>query len=151
INVPTTLLSMVDASVGGKTGVDLGLLKNQVGVFNNPVMVLMDSKFLKTLPQNQILSGSAEMLKHGLIYAENYWDHFQDPKGLESQRLDALILRSVVIKNEIVLQEPPEKGLTSIVNRAHALDHAIESHFLQIPETKDLLHGEALATGMIRA
>ena len=151
INVPTTLLSMVDASVGGKTGVDLGLLKNQVGVFNNPVMVLMDSKFLKTLPQNQILSGSAEMLKHGLIYDENYWDHFKDPKVLESELLDELIHRSVVIKNEIVLQDPHEKGLRKIVNFGHTLGHAIESYFLQNPEKKELLHGEAIAIGMILA
>lgn len=151
INVPSTLLSMVDASVGGKTGVDLGLLKNQVGVFSNPVMVLIDSKFLKTLPKNQILSGSAEMLKHGLIYDENYWNHFKDPKVLESELLDELIHRSVVIKNEIVLQDPHEKGLRKIVNFGHTLGHAIETYFLQNPEKKELLHGEAIAIGMILA
>ena len=149
INIPTTLLSMVDASVGGKTGVDLGVLKNQVGVFNNPEMVLIDSLFLKTLPKNQLLSGSAEMLKHGLIYDETYWNNFADPTVLESDKLDELIYRSVEIKNEIVLQDPREKGLRKIVNYGHTLGHAIESYFLESSQKKDLLHGEAIAIGMI--
>ena len=149
INIPTTLLSMVDASVGGKTGVDLGVLKNQVGVFNNAVMVLIDSQFLKTLPKDQLLSGSAEMLKHGLVYDEAYWNDFANPSILESDKIDELIHRSVVIKNEIVLQDPREKGLRKIVNYGHTLGHAIESYFLENPDKKDLLHGEAIAIGMI--
>lgn len=149
INIPTTLLSMVDASVGGKTGVDLGVLKNQVGVFNNAVMVLIDSQFLKTLSKDQVLSGSAEMLKHGLVYDETYWNDFANPSVLESLKINELIHRSVVIKNEIVLQDPREKGLRKIVNYGHTLGHAIESYFLENPDKKSLLHGEAIAIGMI--
>ncbi|UOB17544.1 3-dehydroquinate synthase [Abyssalbus ytuae] len=151
INVPTTLLSMVDASVGGKTGVDLGLLKNQVGVFNNPVMVLIDSFYLKTLPHEQLRSGSAEMLKHGLIYDEEYWNKLKDPAVLNTKLIDDLIHRSVVIKNEIVLQDPHEGGLRKIVNFGHTLGHAIETYFLKNDDKKSLLHGEAIAIGMILA
>ena len=109
INVPTTLLSMVDASVGGKTGVDLGSLKNQVGVINQPVMVLVISNFLKTLEERQMQSGFAEMLKHGLIKDKKYWNQLQLLVGFEG--IDALIYHSVSIKNEVVLQDPTEQNL----------------------------------------
>ncbi len=76
INVPTTLLGMVDASIGGKNGIDLGILKNQIGVINVPALLLIDTNFLETVPQNEMRSGLAEMLKHGLIYDKKYWDQF---------------------------------------------------------------------------
>lgn len=147
INVPTTLLSMVDASVGGKTGVDLGSLKNQVGVINQPVMVLVISNFLKTLEERQMQSGFAEMLKHGLIKDKKYWNQLQLLVGFEG--IDALIYHSVSIKNEVVLQDPTEQNIRKILNYGHTLGHAIESYFLESDEHELLLHGEAIAVGMI--
>jgi 3-dehydroquinate synthase len=149
INIPTTLLSMVDASVGGKTGVDLGNLKNQIGVINVPQMVLIDTNYLETLPQSEMRSGLAEMLKHGLIYDAPYWRQFSDLKSIIFDDLDELIYRSVEIKNEIVIQDPTEKNIRKALNFGHTLGHAIEGYFLESETKKTLLHGEAIAVGMI--
>ncbi len=149
INIPTTLLSMVDASVGGKTGVDLGNLKNQIGVINVPTMVLIDTQYLETVPQNELRSGLAEMLKHGLIFDKNYWEQFLDISTIDFSDLDVLIHRSVVIKNEIVMQDPTEKNIRKALNFGHTLGHAIESYFLENENKTTLLHGEAIAVGMI--
>lgn len=149
IHIPTTLLSMVDASVGGKTGVDLGNLKNQIGVINVPVMVLIDTNYLETLPQNEMRSGLAEMLKHGLIYDKKYWEQFLDLNAIDFADFDTLIYRSVEIKNEIVKQDPTEKNIRKALNFGHTLGHAIESYFLENENKKTLLHGEAIAIGMI--
>ncbi|KRD10670.1 3-dehydroquinate synthase [Flavobacterium sp. Root901] len=149
INIPTTLLSMVDASVGGKTGVDLGNLKNQIGVINVPQMVLIDTQYLETLSQSEMRSGLAEMLKHGLIYDAQYWKEFLDLKAIDYDTLDQLIYRSVEIKNEIVIQDPTEKNIRKALNFGHTLGHAIESYFLESETKKTLLHGEAIAVGMI--
>ena len=140
INVPTTLLSMVDASIGGKNGVDLGNLKNQVGVINVPKMVIIDTNYL---------AGLAEMLKHGLIYDAAYWEKFLNLNTAVLDDLDALIHKSVVIKNEIVLQDPTENGIRKALNFGHTLGHAIESYFLENENKTTLLHGEAIAVGMI--
>ncbi len=147
INIPTTLLGMVDAAIGGKNGVDLGTLKNQIGVINAPKLVVIDTDYLETLPQNQMKSGLAEMLKHGLIYDKKYWNQFKDLQDLNFDDLDQLIHRSVEIKNEIVCQDPTENGIRKALNFGHTLGHAIESHFLETE--KPLLHGEAIAIGMI--
>ena len=104
INVPTTLLAMVDAAIGGKNGIDLGNLKNQIGTITNPQLVLIDSKFLETLPQNEMRSGLAEMLKHGLIYDKNYWEQFLDLTKIDFADFDQLIHDSIIIKNKIVMQ-----------------------------------------------
>lgn len=149
IHIPTTLLSMVDASVGGKNGVDLGNLKNQIGVINVPKMVLIDTQYLDTLPQNEMRSGLAEMLKHGLIYDKGYWEQFLDLKAIDFADFDELIYRSVEIKNEIVLQDPTEKNIRKSLNFGHTLGHAIESYFLENENKTTLLHGEAIAVGMI--
>ncbi|MGB5417720.1 3-dehydroquinate synthase, partial [Algibacter sp.] len=151
INVPTTLLSMVDASVGGKTGVDLGHLKNQIGVISNPDLVLIDTKFLDTLPKEQMRSGLAEMLKHGLITGESYWNKFQDLSKLSLDDLDELIHESVIIKRNVVEEDPFENGLRKTLNFGHTLGHAIESYYLSNPNKKTLLHGEAIVIGMILA
>lgn len=151
INVPTSLLSMVDASVGGKTGVDLGHLKNQIGVISTPDLVLIDTSFLETLPQNQMRSGLAEMLKHGLISDENYWNKFNDLSKLSIEDLDELIYESVIIKRNVVEEDPFENGLRKTLNFGHTLGHAIESYFLSNPNKKELLHGEAIIVGMILA
>ena len=149
INIPTTLLAMVDASVGGKNGVDLGNLKNQIGVFNLPVMVLVNTEFLETLPQNEMRSGLAEMLKHGLIFDKDYWEKFLDLKELDYADFDTLIHRSVAIKNEIVTIDPTEKNIRKSLNFGHTIGHAIESYFLENAQKTTLLHGEAIAVGMI--
>ncbi|OYX27654.1 MAG: 3-dehydroquinate synthase [Flavobacteriales bacterium 32-35-8] len=151
INVPTSLLAMVDASVGGKTGVDLGNLKNQIGVISNPNMVLIDTSFLQTLPQNQMKSGLAEMLKHGLIISEDYWNKFKDLSKLKIDDLDGLIYESVLIKKVVVDQDPFENGLRKTLNYGHTLGHAIESYFLTNPNKTSLLHGEAIAIGIVLA
>lgn len=149
INIPTSLLAMVDASVGGKTGVDLGALKNQVGVINEGVMVGIDTSFLSTLPQNEMVSGFAEMLKHGLIYDKAYWNVLTHLEDLDISDLDKLIYDSVVIKNKVVSEDPTEQGLRKILNFGHTLGHAIESYFLENADKTPLLHGEAIAMGMI--
>ena len=143
VNIPTTLLAMVDASTGGKTGVDFGSFKNQIGVFSAPQFTWVHSIFLKSLPANQIRSGAAEMIKHGLIYDPKHFDevisNFND--------LTSLISDSVSIKQAVVAQDPTEKGLRKILNFGHTLGHAIESFYLKTPSS--LLHGEAIAVGMI--
>ncbi|MFK8303489.1 3-dehydroquinate synthase [Capnocytophaga stomatis] len=151
VNVPTTLLAMVDASVGGKTGVDLGALKNQIGVINNPLGVIIDSRFLATLPAEQLRSGMAEMFKHGLIQSEEYWNKMLNLKDLTLDDLDALIYESVLIKNNVVEQDPTEKSLRKTLNFGHTLGHAIESYCLQNTDRQTLLHGEAIAIGMVLA
>ena len=149
INIPTSLLAMVDASVGGKTGVDLGALKNQVGVINEGEMVGVDTSFLDSLPQNEMVSGFAEMLKHGLIYDESYWNTLTHLENLDISDLDRLIYDSIVIKNKVVTSDPTEQGLRKILNFGHTLGHAIESYFLENADKTPLLHGEAIAIGMI--
>ena len=149
VNVPTTLLAMVDASVGGKTGVDLGSLKNQIGIINEPKSVIVISKFLETLPTNQMRSGLAEMLKHGLIYDKTYWDKLKHLNNLNIDDLDILIKQSIEIKNEIVSQDINEKNIRKALNFGHTLGHAIESYFLESEDKNQLLHGEAIAIGMI--
>lgn len=147
INVPTSLLAMVDASVGGKTGVDLGMLKNQIGVINQPQMVVIATDFLKTLNTRQLQSGFAEMLKHGLIRSETYWKRLKQLNSFDS--LDAPIYDSVVIKNNIVCKDPTEQHLRKILNFGHTLGHAIETHYLTSENRETLLHGEAIAAGMV--
>ena len=147
VNVPTTLLSMVDASVGGKTGIDLGMLKNQIGVIAEPAMVIIDPQMLDTLDQRQWRSGLAEMLKHGLIMDASYWNQL---KNIESfGDLIPLIHHSVALKAEVTSEDPTEQGLRKTLNFGHTLGHAIESYFLENNPENCLLHGEAIAVGMI--
>jgi len=138
---------MVDASVGGKTGIDLGSLKNQIGVINQPVMVLVVPDFLDTLDNRQVRSGFAEMLKHGLIQNTAYWEALKDAESLEDMKNH--ILTSIQIKNKVVLQDPTEQHIRKILNYGHTLGHAIESYFLENESKEMLLHGEAIAIGMI--
>ena len=146
VQVPTTLLSQVDASVGGKTGIDMDHLKNIIGTFAQPKAVFIDTNLLKTLPQRQLVSGFAEMLKHGLIADRNY---FYLLKEASPENIDpALIHHSIKIKNKVVLQDPEEKGLRKILNFGHTIGHAVESFSLQNDQIA-LTHGEAIAIGMI--
>ncbi|CAM3848279.1 MULTISPECIES: 3-dehydroquinate synthase [Flavobacterium] len=149
INIPTTLLSMVDASIGGKNGVDLGNLKNQIGIIREPKAVIIDTQYLETLEGNQMRSGFAEMLKHGLIYDRTYWNKLKDTTALNTEDLDDLIYESVLIKNKIVSEDISENGIRKALNYGHTLGHAIESYYLESSEKTSLLHGEAIAIGMI--
>ena len=146
VNIPTTLLSMVDASVGGKTGVDLGVLKNQIGLFANPEMVIVDTDYLTTVTEREIKSGTAEIIKYGLTYDVKLFNEIKDNKKLN---INDLIFRSVEIKNEVVLQDPKEQNLRKILNFGHTLGHAIESFYLESEDKENLTHGEAIAIGMV--
>jgi len=148
-NIPTTLLSMVDASVGGKTGIDLGALKNQIGIIREPQGVIVESGWLQTLPNEELRSGFAEMLKHGLIANASYWKTLQSLDLLSAETLEDFIQPSIAEKTKVVLEDPNEKGLRKILNFGHTLGHAIESYFLTHPDKPRLLHGEAIAIGMV--
>ncbi len=144
INVPTTLLAMVDASVGGKLGVDYKGLKNYIGVFKEPLGVFIHPPFLQTLPERELKSGFAEMLKHALIADAIHWGELQD---FNPRRLKTWITTSVEIKDHIVEEDMHENGTRKLLNFGHTIGHAVESWFLQ--HNKDLLHGEAVALGML--
>ncbi|KOY52777.1 3-dehydroquinate synthase [Polaribacter dokdonensis] len=146
VNIPTTLLSMVDASVGGKTGVDLGVLKNQIGLFANPQMVIVDNQYLTTVTEREIKSGIAEIIKYGVTYDVSL---FENIKKNKENNISDLIFRSVEIKNEVVLKDPKEKDLRKILNFGHTLGHAIESFYLESEDKENLTHGEAIAIGMV--
>lgn len=146
INMPTTLLSQVDASVGGKLGIDFNGLKNHLGVFNEPETVIIAPEFLKTLPHAELRSGYAEILKHGLIRDKAYFEKLRS-ENWESQDWENLIRHSVGIKKEVVHADPKEAGLRKILNFGHTIGHAFESYFLD--SENHLLHGEAIALGMI--
>ncbi|QQT51455.1 3-dehydroquinate synthase [Sphingobacterium siyangense] len=146
IQIPTTLLSQVDASVGGKTGIDMGSVKNIIGTFAQPQAVFISSQFLKTLDQRQLISGFAEVIKHGLIFDRAYYERV---KTLEIDQIDnSLVKHSVSIKNRVILEDPKEKGLRKILNFGHTIGHAIEGYSL-LNDASPLLHGEAIAVGMI--
>ena len=148
INIPTTLLAMVDASVGGKVAVNFNDHKNQIGFFNQPKAVFIYPGFLKTLPQRELLSGFAEMIKHGLIADKKYWKQIRSVKKIDHKSGERLIAASVRIKNKIVKKDPSEKGERKKLNFGHTVGHAVETYSLKKDKTK-LLHGEAIAIGMI--
>ena len=148
INIPTTLLSMVDASVGGKTGVNFGGLKNEIGVFSNADTVIIDTTFLKTLDKENLLSGYAEMLKHGLISDNKHWaELLRSPEVLDKpEEIAGLLEESVAVKQRIVDEDPREQGLRKALNLGHTVGHAFESLALQ---RTPILHGYAVAYGLI--
>ena len=148
INIPTTLLAMVDASVGGKTGVNFGGLKNEIGVFNNANSVILDTVFLKTLDEENIVSGYAEMLKHGLISDEKMLGELLtfDIEKPDLDQLKRMLAESVAVKQRIVTEDPTEQGLRKALNLGHTAGHAFESLAL---ERKPVLHGYAVAWGLV--
>lgn len=147
IQIPTTLLSMVDASVGGKLGIDHHGLKNVVGLFRQPQAVLIYPEFLKTLPERELFSGYAEVLKHGLIADAAYWN--ETAAGLpDADKWSDIIRRSVMIKQEVVEDDPLENGRRKILNFGHTVGHALETWSL-LHDEDPLLHGEAIARGMV--
>ena len=145
--LPTTLLAQVDASVGGKLGIDFGGLKNHVGVFRVPDAVLIDPVFLQTLSARELRSGFAEVVKHCLIADAAKWEQIRR-RDLDRQDWPDLIAHSVVLKKRVTEADPTEKGLRKILNFGHTLGHAIETFFLEKPGQR-LLHGEAIAVGML--
>lgn len=147
VNFPTSLLSMVDASVGGKTGIDLNGIKNAVGTFSMPVATFIFPGFLETLPEAEFRSGLAEMLKHGLIYDKNHWKKLVALENFTPTSIGNFIEESVGIKKEVVEKDPFESGLRKILNFGHTVGHAVESEFLKTENP--LLHGEAVAVGML--
>ena len=149
INIPTTLLAQVDASVGGKLGVDLNNIKNEVGIYNNPASVFINSDFINTLHIRQIQSGFAEIIKHALIADKNYWLKLSSTDFSETDFLDDLIITSINIKNKIVLEDPDEKNIRKVLNFGHTIGHAMETFSLESNSQISLLHGEAVAIGMI--
>ena len=149
INVPTTLLAQVDASLGGKTGFNFNGLKNEIGTFSIPEKVIIDVHFLSHLPVRERMSGFAEMIKHGLLSDREYLTRLLSLEYQETSPEDflELIRRSVTIKGEIVSQDPREQGLRKVLNFGHTIGHAIES--LSIMRGMALLHGEAVALGLV--
>ncbi|MDH3709302.1 MAG: 3-dehydroquinate synthase [Cyclobacteriaceae bacterium] len=146
VNIPTTLLAQVDASVGGKLGIDFQDYKNHLGVFQHPERVLISTLFLNTLPFNELRSGFAEVLKHALISDAEYW-HKIIQADWQSQDWAQHVEHSVEIKSGVVKQDPQESGLRKILNFGHTVGHAIEKEYLST--ANPFLHGEAIAIGMI--
>jgi 3-dehydroquinate synthase len=146
INFPTTLLAAVDANIGGKLGIDFNGFKNHIGVFNDPSAVVICDLFLETLPDRELRSGYAEVIKHGLIFDKDY---FEEIRNATFPELDwqKVIEKSAEIKSEVVEKDPREQGLRKILNFGHTLGHGVETWALN--HEKSLLHGEAIAIGMI--
>ena len=149
INIPTTLLAMVDASVGGKTGINFNGLKNEIGVFSPAEYVLIDTTFLKSLDTHNLLSGYAEMLKHGIISTTEHWAELLnfDMNQIDYQALQQLVAHSVSIKEDIVAKDPFEKNIRKALNLGHTIGHAFES--LALENNRPVLHGYAVAWGII--
>lgn len=149
INIPTTLLAMVDASVGGKTGINFNGLKNEIGAFAPAAQVLIDSEFLRTLDDTNIRSGYAEMLKHGLISTNAHWSELMnfDLNHIDYAYLGDLVGQSVQIKEEVVKVDPFEKGIRKALNLGHTVGHAFESFALE--SEHPVLHGYAVAWGLV--
>lgn len=149
INIPTTLLAMVDASVGGKTGINFGGLKNEIGVFSDSRFVIINTQFLDTLDHNNICSGYAEMLKHGLISDERTWAELVtfDLDTPDLSQLQRMVAESIKVKERIVEADPHEHGIRKALNLGHTMGHAFESFAMR--RGTPILHGYAVAYGLI--
>ena len=144
VNIPTTLLSMVDASIGSKTGINLNSIKNQIGLFSDPSLVIIDTSYLKTLSEREINSGYSEIFKHSVISNHMYKELVQNPSLIYNENI---IANSIELKNKIVNEDKFESGIRKYLNFGHTLGHAVESFYLN--KENKLLHGEAIAIGMI--
>ncbi len=149
INIPTTLLSQVDASVGGKTGINFHSLKNEIGVFKHANAVLVDTDFIETQDQENISSGYAEMIKHALIYSEEVWNEVKnfDILNADIKALKPMVFRSINIKESFVKVDPTEQNVRKSLNFGHTIGHAFESYCMKT--NKAILHGYAVAYGML--
>jgi 3-dehydroquinate synthase len=148
INVPTTLLAMVDSSIGGKLGIDYADVKNSIGMIKNPAGVYINPIFLTTLPERELRNGFAEMIKHGLIADEDYWSKILNVQRISVEEIVPLISGSLKIKMQIVKKDPEEKSTRKLLNYGHTIGHAIEAYSL-IKDKHPLKHGECIAIGMI--
>jgi 3-dehydroquinate synthase len=149
VNIPTTLLGQVDAAIGGKTGVDLGVLKNQIGLFSEPKATLIVDAFLETLNPRQWKSGFSEIIKYAIALDAKLWEVISETEKLgDWEYMQSVIQRSAQIKLEIVAKDPLEKSDRKKLNFGHTIGHAIES-FLIEDQDRSLEHGEAIALGMI--
>jgi len=146
IHIPTTLLAMADASIGGKLAVDFNNLKNQIGLFANPKSVIIYPNFLDTLPENQLISGFAEVVKHALISDKNLWENIKETP-FKKLAWEQIITTSAELKNRIILSDPKEEGERKKLNFGHTFGHAIESYYLE--KETPILHGEGIFMGMI--
>ena len=144
VNIPTTLLSIIDASIGSKTGVNFNQLKNNIGTFTDPKLVIIDKKYLETLDEKNLKSGYAEIFKHSLISGKLFVKLLNDPKTIYNHEI---IYNSINVKNNIVLRDREESNLRKSLNFGHTIGHAYES--LKMKKKDKLLHGEAIAAGMI--
>ncbi|HFC00647.1 MAG TPA: 3-dehydroquinate synthase [Phaeodactylibacter sp.] len=147
IQIPTTLLSQVDSSIGGKLGIDFEKVKNSIGLFKNPQAVFIDTVFLKTLPIEEIRSGWAEMLKHGLIANASHWEHLLKIEHLENASWNDYVTSSLQVKKYIVEEDPFERNVRKTLNFGHTIGHAVETFFLETPTS--LRHGEAIVIGIM--
>jgi len=149
LNIPTTLLAQVDASIGGKTGIDFEEIKNGIGVFKNPIGTIIDVETLKTLPKREFVSAFGEIIKHGVISGREYFNFVtsKKPEEFNQRELIKIIKQSIKIKSNIVQKDPKEKDLRKVLNFGHTIGHAIES--LSWKTDSPLLHGEAVAIGIV--
>ncbi|MDH3004745.1 MAG: 3-dehydroquinate synthase [Candidatus Shikimatogenerans sp. JK-2022] len=149
INIPTTLLGMVDASIGGKNGINFYKLKNGIGVIKNPKYIFINYNFIKTLPIKELYSGFGEIIKYGLIYSKNLWNKIKNINlNNKNLNLEKIIHDSIKIKNLIVKKDPCEKrGIRKILNFGHTIGHAIESLYMNSKQT--ISHGHAISIGMV--
>ena len=148
INIPTSLLAMVDASVGGKTGINLLQYKNQIGLFSHPQALFIQYDFLETLDHRHLKNGYAEMLKHGIIADEELWNSLKGLDEISTENIIPFIKKCIQLKVDIVEQDPQEKGIRKVLNFGHSIGHLLETFSLQ-NDKEPLLHGEAIAIGMI--
>lgn len=148
VNIPTSLLAMVDASIGGKTGVDSGFYKNQIGTFKHPEAIFVFADFLQTLPEREIKSGFAEIVKYCLLDDKAYFDAIENTDFTSIKQWNDLIQLSMTVKNEIVTDDPEETGIRKILNFGHTLGHAVESYSLKNHQNH-ISHGEAVAAGIL--
>lgn len=148
VNLPTSVMGMVDAAIGGKTGIDLKGAKNMVGTFHDPLAVFIYPPFLRTLNKRELLNGLAEMLKHGLIEDAAHWKAITEAPLHDLDALAPLIYRSAAIKAEVVKRDPLEAGFRKVLNFGHTIGHGIEAYSWE-SQHRALLHGEAIAIGMI--
>ncbi len=147
IQIPTTLLAQIDASIGGKLGIDFDDIKNGIGLFRHPKAVFIFPEFLKTLSMRQIKNGFAEIIKHALIADEKEWQAIRQSDTTDLTNIDRRILHSLRLKAGIVAQDPHEKGMRKLLNFGHTIGHAVESYFIKNRQT--VFHGEAVAAGII--
>jgi len=144
VNIPTTLLSMVDASIGSKTGINLNSIKNQIGLFSDPILVIIDTNYLITLSKRELRSGYAEIFKHSIISNSNFEKLIENPDLIYDENI---IANSIELKNKIIKEDKHEANVRKYLNFGHTIGHAIESQSLK--QKNKLLHGEAIAIGMI--